>query len=76
LIDGSYRWQTYTNYTEGYAKMRLERIAEEAWAAGVKATIYNCQEIRTNSSDVFRHRAAADSAAPRFEEREWRQMGR
>jgi hypothetical protein len=53
LIDGIYRWQTYTNYTQGYAKMRLERIAEEAWAAGVKATVYNCPEIRTNSSDVF-----------------------
>lgn len=53
LIDGSYRWQTYTNYTQGYAKMRLERIAEEAWAAGIKATVYNCPEIRTNSSDVF-----------------------
>ncbi|MDI7863500.1 hypothetical protein MRS76_16210 [Rhizobiaceae bacterium n13] len=53
LIDGSYRWQTYTNYTQGYAKMRLECIAEEAWAAGVKATVYNCPEIRTNSSDVF-----------------------
>ncbi|WP_454702870.1 enoyl ACP reductase FabMG family protein [Agrobacterium burrii] len=53
LIDGSYRWQTYTNYTQGYAKMRLEGIAEEAWAAGIKATVYNCPEIRTNSSDVF-----------------------
>ncbi len=29
LIDGSYRWQTYTNYTQGYAKMRLEGIAEK-----------------------------------------------
>jgi hypothetical protein len=53
LIDGSYRWQTYTNYTQGYAKMRLESIAEEAWAKGIKATVYNCPEIRTNSSDVF-----------------------
>lgn len=53
LIDGSYRWQTYTNYTQGYAKMRLEGIAQEAWAAGIKATVYNCPEIRTNSSDVF-----------------------
>ncbi|MBP1886725.1 enoyl ACP reductase FabMG family protein [Sinorhizobium mexicanum] len=53
LIDGSYRWQTYTNYTQGYAKMRLEQIAEEAWASGVKAAVYNCPEIRTNSSDVF-----------------------
>ncbi|WP_025659650.1 hypothetical protein [Rhizobium sp. IBUN] len=53
LIDGEYRWQTYTNYTQGYAKMRLEGIAEDAWSKGVKATVYNCPEIRTNSSDVF-----------------------
>ncbi|WP_320195248.1 enoyl ACP reductase FabMG family protein [Agrobacterium rosae] len=53
LIDGEYRWQTYTNYTQGYAKMRLEGIAEEAWAEGIKASVYNCPEIRTNSSDVF-----------------------
>jgi len=53
LVGKDYRWQTYTNYTQGYAKMRLERIAEEAWAAGIKATVYNCPEIRTNSSDVF-----------------------
>lgn len=53
LTDKGYRWQTYTNYTQGYAKMRLERLASEAWAAGVKATVFNCPEIRTNSSDVF-----------------------
>ncbi|WP_313618407.1 enoyl-acyl carrier protein reductase FabMG [Agrobacterium sp.] len=53
LIDGQYRWQTYTNYTQGYAKMRLEGIAEKAWGEGIKATVYNCPEIRTNSSDVF-----------------------
>jgi hypothetical protein len=53
LIDGSYQWQTYSNYTQGYAKMRLERIAEGAWAQGIKATVYNCPEIRTNSSDIF-----------------------
>lgn len=53
LIGEDYRWQTYTNYTQGYAKMRLEGIAEQAWAAGVKTTVYNCPEIRTNSSDVF-----------------------
>ena len=53
LIDGSYQWQTYTNYTQGYAKMGLERIAQEAWAKGIKATVFNCPEIRTNSSDIF-----------------------
>jgi len=53
LIGDEYRWQTYTNYTQGYAKMKLEAIAEEAFAAGIKATVFNCPEIRTNSSDVF-----------------------
>ena len=54
IIDGGgYEWQTYTSYTQGKAKMRLERIAEEAWKQGVKATVYNCPEIRTNSSDIF-----------------------
>ncbi|MEZ5704856.1 MAG: hypothetical protein R3E56_05800 [Burkholderiaceae bacterium] len=53
LIGDSYQWQTYSNYTQGYAKMRLERIAQAAWEKGVKATVYNCPEIRTNSSDIF-----------------------
>jgi len=53
LIGGRYQWQTYTNYTQGYAKMRLERHAEAAWAEGIRATVYNCPEIRTNSSDIF-----------------------
>ena len=53
LIGDSYRWQTYTNYTQGYAKMRLEGVAKAAWRSGVKATVFNCPEIRTNSSDVF-----------------------
>jgi hypothetical protein len=53
LIDDKYQWQTYTSYTQGKAKMRLESVAEAAWAKGVKATVYNCPEIRTNSSDIF-----------------------
>ncbi len=53
LIDGKYQWQTYTNYTQGQAKMRLEQVAVDAWDQGVVATVYNCPEIRTNSSDIF-----------------------
>ena len=53
LIGGEYKWQTYTNYTQGYAKMRLESIAEAAWKGGIAATVFNCPEIRTNSSDIF-----------------------
>jgi hypothetical protein len=53
LMGENYAWQTYTNYTQGMAKMRLERIAQTAWDKGIKATVYNCPEIRTNSSDIF-----------------------
>jgi hypothetical protein len=53
LIEGKYQWQTYTNYTQGYAKMRLESVAQAAWNQGVYATVFNCPEIRTNSSDIF-----------------------
>jgi hypothetical protein len=53
LIGADYAWQTYTNYTQGYAKMRLESIAAAAWQQGVAATVFNCPEIRTNSSDIF-----------------------
>ncbi|MBW8897908.1 MAG: hypothetical protein JF619_07300, partial [Massilia sp.] len=38
LIGDDYLWQTYTNYTQGYAKMRLESVAEAAWAKGISAT--------------------------------------
>jgi hypothetical protein len=53
LIGGKYQWQTYTNYTQGYAKKCLEAIASAAWKEGIKATVFNCPEIRTNSSDIF-----------------------
>ncbi len=53
LIDDRYQWQSYTNYTQGQAKMRLENVAIAAWENGIKATVYNCPEIRTNSSDIF-----------------------
>jgi len=53
LIDGKYQWQTYSNYTQGLAKMRLENVAKAAWDQGIKATVFNCPEIRTNSSDIF-----------------------
>ena len=33
--------------------MRLEKIAADAWQKGVKATVYNCPEIQTNSSALF-----------------------
>ncbi|GHT84672.1 hypothetical protein AGMMS49543_14750 [Betaproteobacteria bacterium] len=53
LIGDQYQWQTYTNYTQGYAKKHLETLAAAAWDKGIKATVFNCPEIRTNSSDIF-----------------------
>ena len=53
LVNGRYRWQSYTPYVQGIAKMRLEEIAREASAKGIAATVYNCPEIQTNSSALF-----------------------
>jgi hypothetical protein len=53
LIGGTYTWQSYTPYLQGWAKMRLEAIAEEAWSKGIKACVFNAPEILTNSSALF-----------------------
>jgi len=53
LINGVYTWQSYTPYLQGWAKIRLEDIALAAWKDGIKATVYNCPEIQTNSSALF-----------------------
>jgi hypothetical protein len=53
LVNGEYRWQSYTPYVQGFAKMRLEEIASEAAANGIPTTVYNCPEIQTNSSALF-----------------------
>ena len=53
LVGGEYRWQSYTPYVQGMAKMRLETIAEEASSRGISATVFNCPEIQTNSSALF-----------------------
>jgi hypothetical protein len=53
LVNGEYKWQTYTPYFQGWAKMVLEKIAEEFYAKGVHCCVYNCPEILTNSSSVF-----------------------
>jgi hypothetical protein len=53
LLNGAYRWQSYTPYVQGIAKMRLEDIASEAADKGIRAAVYNCPEIQTNSSALF-----------------------
>lgn len=53
MNNGSYKWQTYTCYFQGWAKMALEQISEKFFKEGVHCCVYNCPEILTNSSSVF-----------------------
>jgi hypothetical protein len=53
LVGGEFRWQSYTPYVQGIAKMRLEDIAAEMSKQGTVATVFNCPEIQTNSSALF-----------------------
>jgi hypothetical protein len=53
MIRGEYRWQSYAPYLQGWAKNKLEDIAVDAWKKGIKATVFNCPEILTNSSSIF-----------------------
>jgi len=53
LINGAYTWQSFTPYLPGWAKIRLEEAAMAAWEQGVRATVFNCPEIQTNSSALF-----------------------
>ena len=54
LVGGRPTWQTYVPYLQGWAKRLLERLAGDAWARGVRCTVFNAPEIWTNSSALFR----------------------
>jgi len=53
LIRGEYRWQSYSPYLQGFAKVELEEIAQRAWDEGISACVFNAPEILTNSSSIF-----------------------
>ncbi len=53
LVDGQYRWQTYTPYFQGWAKMELENHSKAFAKQGISCCVYNCPEILTNSSSIF-----------------------
>lgn len=55
LLNGALRWQTYSPYLQGWAKKNLEQIAIEASKSSseIKACVFNCPEILTNSSSIF-----------------------
>ncbi len=53
LIDHKFQWQSYSPYVQGWAKMQLENYAFEASGKEIRACVYNCPEILTNSSSIF-----------------------
>ncbi len=53
LINGEYRWQSYSPYLQGFAKLQLEKIAERAFDQGIPTCCFNAPEILTNSSSIF-----------------------
>lgn len=53
LIGDEYKWQSYSPYLQGFAKIELENIAARAFKDGVAASVFNAPEILTNSSSIF-----------------------
>jgi hypothetical protein len=53
LVGGRYTWQSYVPYLQGWAKLLLERLSEEAWGEGVRCSVFDAPEIWTNSSALF-----------------------
>ena len=53
LMGEEYKWQSYSPYLQGFAKLELERIAVRAGQNGIGASVYNAPEILTNSSSIF-----------------------
>ena len=54
IISGKYQWQSYAPYIQGWAKVDLENFSKTWFAKGVSCCVYNCPEILTNSSSVFK----------------------
>lgn len=53
LMGQEYKWQSYSPYLQGFAKLELERIATRSTAAGIEVCVFNAPEILTNSSSIF-----------------------
>jgi hypothetical protein len=53
LVGGRFRWQSYVPYLQGWAKLLLERLAEDAWREGVRCTVFDAPELWTASSALF-----------------------
>ena len=54
VINNEYRWQSYAPYIQGWAKIELENYAKKWSKENVNVCVYNCPEILTNSSSIFK----------------------
>ncbi len=54
VIGDEYRWQSYAPYIQGWAKIHLENVSKKWFKQGVRTCVYNCPEILTNSSSIFK----------------------
>ncbi len=54
VIGNDYRWQSYAPYIQGWAKVHLEDFSKKWSKQGVRTCVYNCPEILTNSSSIFK----------------------
>jgi hypothetical protein len=53
LIGNDYKWYSYSPYLQGWAKIKMEEVAAEAFTKGIPAHVMNVPEILTNSSSIF-----------------------
>ena len=53
LMGDQYRWQTYSPYLQGFAKLELEKISSEYFNKDINTSVFNVPEILTKSSAVF-----------------------
>ncbi len=54
MVENDLRWQSYAPYIQGWAKVELENYSKKWSQLGVQCCVYNCPEILTNSSSIFK----------------------
>ncbi len=54
IFENDYQWQSYAPYIQGWAKVDLENFSKQWSKKGVACCVYNCPEILTNSSSIFK----------------------
>lgn len=53
LMGEQYKWQSYSPYLQGFAKLELEKISTTFFHEGINTCVFNVPEILTKSSAVF-----------------------